>query len=57
MIPGVAGEFILKCIHSVRKALAGIRIEARLDSAFFSDEIVILFTKEGVEFSISVPFE
>ena len=52
-----AGEFILKCIQSVRQALAGIKIEARLDSAFFSDEIVNLLNKEGVEFSISVPFE
>jgi len=52
-----AEEFILQCIRTVGQALSGIKIEARLDSAFFSDKIVTLLHKEGVEFSISVPFE
>ena len=52
-----AGEFIMQCIRTVRRALDGIKVEARLDSAFFSDEIVNLLKKEKVEFSISVPFE
>ncbi len=52
-----AEEFILQCIRTVRQALSGIKIEARLDSAFFSDRIVTLLHEEGIEFSISVPFE
>jgi len=31
--------------------------QARLDSAFFSQEILRLLDTEGVEFTISVPFE
>jgi hypothetical protein len=52
-----AREFILACIHAVRAALPGIRIEVRLDSAFFSDAIVTALQDAGVEFSLSVPFE
>ena len=52
-----AEAFILHCIRTVRQALSAIKIEARLDSAFFSDKIVTLLHTEGVEFSISVPFE
>jgi hypothetical protein len=52
-----AEQFILHCIRSVRQALSGVTIEARLDSAFFSDKIVRLLHSEGVEFSSSVPFE
>lgn len=52
-----AREFILACIQAVRKALPGIIIEVRMDSAFFSDEIVSALLTDGVEFTISVPFE
>jgi len=52
-----ACEFILACIREVRTALPGVRIEVRMDSAFFSDDIVQPLHKLGVEFSISVPFE
>ena len=52
-----AREFILACIHAVRKALPGIIIEVRMDSAFFSDEIVSALQADSVEFTISVPFE
>jgi hypothetical protein len=41
----------------VRTALRGVIVEARLDGAFFSDEIVRTLAELGVEFSISVPFE
>lgn len=51
-----AKAFILVCIQAVRAALPGCRIEARLDGAFFSDEIVSALDGEGVEFTISVPF-
>jgi hypothetical protein len=52
-----AREFIRACIQAVRARLPGIRIEIRLDSAFFSDAIVTALQDAGVEFSLSVPFE
>lgn len=52
-----AREFILACIQEVRQALPGIIIEVRMDSAFFSDEIVSALQKAGVAFTLSVPFE
>lgn len=52
-----AKAFILQCIHALRTALPGIVIEVRMDSAFFSDELVDALNALGIEFSISVPFE
>lgn len=52
-----AREFILACVHAARAALPGMIIEVRMDSAFFSDEIVSALQAEGVAFTISVPFE
>lgn len=52
-----AREFIRACVRLIREALPFTRIEVRADSAFFSDELVTLLEDEGVEFSISVPFE
>jgi hypothetical protein len=52
-----AKAFILACIDAVRSALPNIHIEVRMDSAFFSDEIVMALAERGVEFTISVPFE
>lgn len=52
-----AREFILQCVRQVRNVLPGVIIEVRMDSAFFSDEIVTASDEQGVEFSISVPFE
>jgi hypothetical protein len=52
-----AKEFIVACIEQVRAVLPGVVLEVRLDSAFFSDEIVRTLHELGVEFSISVPFE
>lgn len=52
-----AKAFILACIDAVRAAVPGARIELRMDSAFFSDEIVMALAERGVEFTISVPFE
>ena len=48
---------MLRCIQSARTALPGVRIEVRVDGAFFSDEIVQMLEQEGIEFTISVPFE
>ena len=52
-----AVEFILHCIDAVRAVLPGVILEVRMDSAFFSDEIVTALAERNVEFTISVPFE
>jgi hypothetical protein len=52
-----AREFMLACIEVVREALPGVLIEVRMDSAFFSDEIVTALDDAGIEFTVSVPFE
>jgi Transposase DDE domain group 1 len=52
-----ARAFILDCVATVRAALPGVCIEVRLDSAFFSDEIVTALAEAEVEFTLSVPFE
>ena len=52
-----AQAFILACVREIRAILPHCIIEARMDSAFFSDEIVSMLDSQGVEFSISVPFE
>jgi hypothetical protein len=52
-----AREFILACVQVVREALPCARIEVRMDSAFFSDEIIAALVKQRIEFSVTVPFE
>jgi hypothetical protein len=52
-----AKAFILACIDTIQAALPNAQIELRMDSAFFSDEIVMALHARGVEFTISVPFE
>lgn len=52
-----AKTFILQCIQHVRQELPGTNIELRMDSAFFSDDIVTeLDALDNVEYCISVPF-
>lgn len=52
-----AEAFLLACIEAVRAVLPHAVIEVRMDSAFFSDQIVGTLARQGVEFTISVPFE
>jgi hypothetical protein len=52
-----AKTFILACIDAVQALLPGTQIEVRMDSAFFSDDIVTALQASGVEFTLSVPFE
>lgn len=52
-----AREFILACVQAVREVLPWAVIEVRMDSAFFSDEIVSALSEAGIEFTLSVPFE
>jgi hypothetical protein len=52
-----ARAFILACLDAVHVAVPGAQIEVRMDSAFFSDQIVTALAERGVEFTITVPFE
>jgi hypothetical protein len=52
-----ASAFMLACIHRLRSVVPGVRLEARIDAAFFSAEIVGRLEAAGVEFTLSVPFE
>jgi hypothetical protein len=52
-----AREFILACVQAVRDVLPGVVIEVRMDSAFFSDEIIVALDDARIEFTVSVPFE
>jgi hypothetical protein len=52
-----AKAFILACIREIQAILPHCIIEARMDSAFFSDDIVGMLDSQGVQFTISVPFE
>ena len=52
-----ARNFILQCVQQVRARLPGVVIEVRMDSAFFSDEIVAALAEQGIQYTISVPFE
>ena len=52
-----AQEFIPECVKRFRDSLPRTQIEARMDSAFFSDAIVSLLHRIGVEFTVTVPFE
>ena len=50
-------EFLSRCVRAVWEALPGVKVEVRMDSAFFSDEMIQGLEALGVEYSISVPFE
>jgi Transposase DDE domain group 1 len=52
-----AKRFILDCLREIRQILPAAIIEVRMDSAFFSDEIVHALEVMGVQYTISVPFE
>jgi hypothetical protein len=52
-----AQAFVLDCVGRLRKALPGVKIEVRMDSAFFSREMAEALNIHRVEFTVSVPFE
>lgn len=51
-----AEEFILENIKNLKLSTNCKRIETRIDSAFFSDQLIFMLDDEKVEFSVSVPF-
>lgn len=52
-----AKAFIIGCLEEIRAALPGVKLEVRIDSAFFSEDIVKALRSAHAEFTISVPFE
>jgi len=52
-----ADAFIPECLEAARAAAPGAVIESRVDSAFFSQNIAIIFEDQEAEFTASVPFE
>ena len=52
-----AVAFIQHCLDRTREVLPSARIESRMDSAFFSEDLLDRLHRENVEFTISVPFE
>jgi len=52
-----AKAFIRECIGVVKAAVPRVRVEVRMDSAFFSEDIISMLNKDNVEYSVSVPFE
>jgi hypothetical protein len=52
-----AKPFIHRCFSDLRAALPTVQAETRMDSAFFNEAIVDGLDTEGIEFTISVPFE
>jgi hypothetical protein len=52
-----AETFLQACVQGLRTAVPGTQLEARLDSAFFSEAMIAALDAAGLEFTISVPFE
>ena len=52
-----ADAFIERCVSTLRETLPRVKIEVRIDSAFFNQGIVERLHSLGVTFSVSVPFE
>lgn len=52
-----ARPFIRECVEQVRTRLPQAKLEARLDSAFFDEKLLMELALEYVEFTVTVPFE
>lgn len=52
-----AREFMIQCLEHVFKTLGPVQVEVRMDSAFFSDELVSVLEGWRVAYSVTVPFE
>ncbi len=52
-----AHDFMTDNLDRVRAAFPAVRLESRMDSAFFSQETLTLMDLYGVECTLSVPFE
>jgi len=56
MTPMALGNLSWPVSRSSKQELPWLKIEVRMDSAFFSDEIVSALDGMGIEFTLSVPF-
>ncbi len=52
-----AQQFMLNCLSVAKVQLPGTVLESRMDSAFFSQNILAIFNSRHVKFTASVPFE
>ena len=52
-----AQQFMLNCLSEAKAQLPGSALESRMDSAFFSQDILSTFNCNHVKFTASVPFE
>jgi hypothetical protein len=52
-----AAEFIARTLHRIKAELPGVKLECRIDSAFYNKVIFWVLTQLAVEFTCSVPFE
>jgi hypothetical protein len=52
-----AAEFMRACFSEARAVLKNTIFESQLDSAFFNEEVLSGYHRQGVQFSASVPFE
>lgn len=50
-------EFVRQCVERIQAEIPGIRMEVRMDSAFYSEAMIKELERLGVEYTISVPFE
>jgi hypothetical protein len=48
-------KLIKECVQQVRQKLPGVRIEVRLDAAFFQEEILHFLNRKGIGFAVKVP--
>jgi hypothetical protein len=51
-----AVKFVKECFESLQIKIPSIKIESRMDGAFFSQDMVEMLSHEGTEFTKSVPF-
>ena len=52
-----ACEFLKACVGRIRTASPASKLESRMDAAFFNEPMLSQLDDEGIEFSISTPFE
>jgi hypothetical protein len=52
-----AADFVISCVLEIQAAMPWAKVEVRMDSAFFNDEMVTELEGLGAEYTISVPFE
>jgi len=48
-------DVIKDCVTQVREQMPGVRIEIRMDAAFFQEEILHYLDRENIQFAVKVP--